>query len=118
MVVDRVTDSRRIAQLLASELSGLETGPLAAVSVVDADRDASPSPDGTDAYAIEYRGDHVGEVSLYPDRVRLRLAGDAAFDADDPPVPIESTDKGLVVRVESGAAVKRAVDVVRTVLTQ
>lgn len=121
MVEDRITDSRRVAQLLASELSGLETGPLADVSVVDADPGAAPSPEGTVAYAIADGEDRVGEVSLYPDSVRLRLSagasGDTVLPSDDesaPPVSVESTDGELVMAVEYGAGVKRAVDVVRS----
>ncbi|WP_152042832.1 hypothetical protein [Salinigranum salinum] len=54
MVDDRLTDGRRIAQLLASELDGLG-GVLAAVAVTDADRDADPTPDGAYAYRVTLR---------------------------------------------------------------
>jgi hypothetical protein len=56
MVENRVTDGTRIAQLLASELTGLSRGPLSGVEVVDADPDAEPSPGGTFAYAFEHEG--------------------------------------------------------------
>jgi hypothetical protein len=55
MVEDRLTDGRRIAELLASELDGLG-GALAAVAVVDADRDAEATPDGAYAYRVVRRG--------------------------------------------------------------
>jgi len=94
MVEDRVTDAKRVAQLLASELTGLETGPLAAVDVTDADPGADPSPGGTVAYRVTVEGAVVGAVVMYPDRVVVDLGED-----------------GLTV--ESGTAVKRAVDAVR-----
>lgn len=105
MVNDRVTDATRVAQLLASELTGLEVGPLETVDVTDADPDAEPSPEGTVAYRVTADGESVGTVLLYPDRavVDLGVEGSAGVEG--------TTDDELVV--ESGAAVKRAVDVVR-----
>ena len=100
MVEDRVTDGKRIAQLLASELSGLETGPLAAVAVADADPDAEPTPGGTVAYRVTYRDEQVGTARIYPERAVLSLsAGDRTE-----------------VSIGSGAAVKRTVDTVRETL--
>jgi hypothetical protein len=104
MVEDRITDGRRIAQLLASELTGLETGPLAAVSVTDADPDAEPSADGTVAYTIAHGGERVGIVRIYPERVVVTLG------------ELEGAAEQTVV-VDSGAAVKRAVDRIREALT-
>jgi hypothetical protein len=101
MAEDVVDDPTRIAQLLASELTGLQTGRLAAVSVTDADRDAEPSPDGTTAYGIAYDGDRVASVVLYPDGAVVELADG---------VP------GEPIRIETGAASKRAVDAIRDVL--
>lgn len=120
MVEDRVTDGKRIAQLLASELSGLKTGPLAEVAVTDADPDVEPSPDGPVAYAVEYRGSQTGSVSVYPDRARLRLKGDVdAVEEIDAPVPVERTDDGsIALSIESGVAVKRGVDALREVLAR
>jgi hypothetical protein len=118
MVEDRVTDGTRIAQLLASELTGLETGPLADVAVVGADPGVAPTPEGVRAYDVSYREERVGEVHIYPDRACVRLCGhlDAPDGDATPPVPVTRTDDGVVLSVESGAAVKRAVDVVRSVL--
>jgi len=118
MVEDRATDPNRVAELLASELTGLETGPLADVSVVDADPNVTPSPGGTGAYAIEYRERRVGEVVLLPDGVRVRLSVDASGVTADAAgrVPVEPTDGGSVLRVGSGAAVKPVVDVIRAAL--
>jgi len=82
MVDDRITDGGRTAQLLASELSGRDDGPLARLSVVDADRDAEPSPEGTTAYGIAVDGRRVGDVRLYPDRAELRVTA-ASVSLDD-----------------------------------
>lgn len=116
MVEDRVTDSKRIAQLFASELTGLETGPLSEVAVVDADPDVTPAPDGPVAYAVEFRGEQVGSVSLYPGRARARLAVDPDTAPDQPAIPVERAGRRVVLSIESGAAVKPAVDFVRAAL--
>ncbi|WP_159899872.1 hypothetical protein [Salinirussus salinus] len=100
MVEDRVTDGKRIAQLLASELTGLETGPLGAVAVTDADPEAEPSSGGTVAYRVTVEGEAVGAVVMYPGRVVVDLG-------------VEESETGGKLAVESGAAVKRAVDAVR-----
>lgn len=102
MVDDRVTDATRVAQLLASELTGLEVGPLETVDVTDADPDAEPSPEGTVAYRVTADGESVGTVLLYPDRVVADLGVEGSA---------RTTDDELVV--ESGAAVKRVVDAIR-----
>jgi len=118
MVEDRTTDTARIAGLFASELTGLETGPLADVAVVNADPDATPSPGGTAAYAIEYRESRVGTVALFPDRVRVRLAVDAGETTGTATgrVPVEPADEGCLLWIETGAAVKPAVDTIRAAL--
>ncbi|QLH78093.1 hypothetical protein HZS55_12615 [Halosimplex rubrum] len=114
MVEDRVTDGKRIAQLLSSELSGRDRGTLGDVSVVDADPDADPSPEGTVAYGVAYRDERVGAVRLYPDAAVLSIGGAGPADAErvrgsvDGP-GLTATDDGAL-RIESGAAVKRAVD--------
>ena len=53
MVVDEITDGRRIAQLLSSEVHGRESGSLGRLSVVDADRDVEPTEFGAFAYGID-----------------------------------------------------------------
>jgi len=102
MVRDRVTDGKRIAQLLASELTGLDVGPLGAVDVSDADPGADPSPEGTRAYRVTVDGDPVGAVVMHPERVVVELAADNPDGA-----------AGDELVVESGAAVKRTVDRLR-----
>ena len=113
MVEDRITDPRRIGQLLASELTGLATGTLAGVEVVDADRSATSSPEGTAAYGIAYRGRRVGRVRLYPDEAVVELDGLPVSETD---LPVERDGDTTRLRVESGAAVKRAVDAIRASL--
>lgn len=110
MVEDRVTDGTRIAQLLASELTGLERGPLSEVSVVDADPDVDPTVDGTFAYAVEFRGDRVAAVHVTPATARLTIhsAPDVTVDRED--VTVESASEGTVLVAHSGASVKRLVD--------
>jgi len=114
MVEDRVTDGKRIAQLLSSELSGRDRGALGKVSVVDAEPDAEPSPEGTVAYGVAYRDERVGTVRLYHDAAELSIGGAGPVDAQrvrgsvaGPDLSV--TDEGAT-RIESGAAVKRAVD--------
>jgi hypothetical protein len=101
---DRTTDPRRVAQLLASELDGRDRGAFAGLAVVDADRDATPSPDGTRAYAVERDGVQVAAVLLFPDEV--------ALDADDA-TAAAARERGLSVEggrvlVPDGASVKAA----------
>lgn len=129
MVEDRVTDGARIAQLLASELSGREDGRLDTVSVVDADPEAEPDPSGTTAYRVAVQGAVVAAVAIYPDATELSFV---PAEESTPAVPggggpldvaavrerahqagLDTGENGTVVRVESGAAVKRAFDAVR-----
>jgi hypothetical protein len=127
MVDDRLTDGRRIAELLASELDALQ-GVLTGVAVTDPDRDVTPTPDGAFAYLVvrrrESEATELAEVFVHPDRSRVefRVAPDVAAEA--------ATDEGLRVRpkavspprtlvfVEDGAAVKRTVAVFETVVDE
>jgi len=124
MVEDRLTDGRRIAQFLASEITGHEA--LAALAVTDPAPDVEPTPDGAFAYAIEYHDDghseRVATVSVQPDRVRL--AFERAVDA----VAEAAEAEGLRVRpkavrppktlvfVEDGAQVKWLLPALDTVV--
>jgi len=113
MVEDRVTSGKRIAQLLSSELSGRDRGTLGGVSVVDADPDAEPVPEGSVAYAVAYREERVGTVRLYPEAAELSVADRAGLAervADAVEGPDLAVTEGGAIRIESGAAVKRAVD--------
>lgn len=112
MVEDRITDGTRIAELLASELSGLETGSLEQVDVVDADRDATPSETGTEAYRLTYQGQGLGRVLLYPDSAKIHVEPDVEW--------FENTERSSIeddtLRVDSGAGVKDAVDALRQMI--
>lgn len=110
MVDDRVTDGKRIAQLLASELTGLETGGLASVSVVDADRDVTPDESGPLAYRIAVDREPVGTVHVYPEYVEVRFADSDTGGGTRFP-------DGDVLTVRDGASVKQAVDVIHAAVS-
>ena len=110
MVEDRVTDGKRIGQLLASELTGLERGALAEVSVVDADPDVEPTADGTFAYAVEYQGDRVATVHVTPATARLTIHSAPTLNVGREDVTVESASEWTVLVAHSGASVKRLVD--------
>jgi hypothetical protein len=126
MVEDGLSDGRRIAQLLSSELTGLAVGPLADVTVTDADPDVEPTPAGALAFRISHEGTNVGAVSVTPDAVLVEL-DPTTHGSDGAPATVRVDDaadlavrdrsgRGLEIRIESGAAVKPAIDVVREVL--
>ncbi|MEF8786930.1 MAG: hypothetical protein V5A45_13425 [Haloarculaceae archaeon] len=116
MVEDSITDPKRVAQLLASELTGLATPPLDRVTVVDADESATPSPDGTTAYAIASDERTVGRVLLYPDSAVVELDDIAIVGSDTDHLTVETDEDGTRLSLFSGVAVKRAVDVLRDAL--
>lgn len=111
MVEDRITDGKRIAQLLASELTGIETPPMDRVEVVDATPDAEPSPEGTEAYSVALDGDRIGTVTAYPDAAVLSVRGSLpdGFESAEG-LGVDVGDGRSSVRIEYGAAVKGAVD--------
>jgi len=117
MVEKRITDGKRIAQLLASELSGRETGVLADLSVVDADPDVEATDDGAFAYGVAISEDRLADAFVQPDRARLELgagldAGTEAAESEGLRVRPTATDPPrALVFVESGAEVKGAVEV-------
>ena len=117
MVEDRITDGKRIAELLASEVTGHESPPYDEMSVVNADPDVEPTADGARAYDMEYDDDRLARVFVQPDRIRLELyagldeAREAAEAGDLRTRPVASEPPRLVVFVEYGAATKRAFDV-------
>ncbi|UPM42508.1 hypothetical protein [Halocatena salina] len=119
MVTERITDGRRIGELLSSELSARSDSPLSVLSVTDADTDAEASEAGTYAYAITREDDatRLAEAFVHPDRLRLefRTELDAVSTAvsstplrarpkDDPP--------RLLVFLSDGAAVKHVLPAV------
>jgi hypothetical protein len=141
-VEDRLTDGRRIAELLAAELDGLG-GALARVAVRDADRDATPSADGTYAYRVvldhgptdaepdgttdaEPDGTNETEVAVvfvHPDRARVEFVTgqDAAATAADGAGlrvrPKAVRPPRTLVFVESAVEVKRVVEAFEAVVS-
>ena len=120
MVEKRLTDGRRIAQLLASEVTGHADG-LAGLSVTDADTDIEPTPDGAFAYGIDRDGDRVASVFVQPDRVRVEfehavdVAADAAREAGLRVRPKAVEPPETLVFVEDGAQVKWLLSALRRV---
>src|SRR6056297_1547145 len=113
MVEDRITDGKRIAQLLASELSGLATPPLDRVTVVDATPAVEPAPEGAAAYGLAVDGERIGTVTVFPDAAVLAVRGTLPSDTDaGGGVSVERGDEEVRIRIAYGAAVKRAVDLV------
>jgi hypothetical protein len=122
MTDDRITDGRRIAELLASEVTARSDGPLSGLELVDVQSDAEGSEDGTYAYGItvdEESQIRLADVYVQDDRAFLE------FRTGLDPIPATAEEVNLRVRpkavdpprvlvfVESGAAVKRALDVIR-----
>jgi len=121
MVEDRITDGRRIAELLSSELDGREDGDLAAVAVTNANRDVEPTAEGARAYDVACHDDRIARVFAHEDRVHLEFgtgqdtAAETASGIDLRVRPKATTPPRTLVFVESGAEVKRATDVVQAV---
>lgn len=131
MVDERITDGRRIAQLLASEIDGREDGELDRLEITNADRDVEPTADGAHAYDVT--------LTLIPDQPRAderiarvfvheafaRLAFETGSDAartaaEDLDLRVDQDETAVqplaVVFVDTGAAVKRATTVVERVV--
>jgi hypothetical protein len=111
MVDNTITDGKRIAQLLASEVTGLDGRLLGAVSVTGADPDSAPTQSGTEAYTVVAGDDPVGTVSMYPESATLTFERAVSWPDDQRPALLDESDDVLVV--SSGAGVKRAVDAIR-----
>lgn len=119
MVTERVTDGRRIAELLSSELTARTDGQLSDLGVVDADPDAEASAAGTFAYAVAVEGDEsrrLAEAFVHPDRLRLEFRAEletvsSAAAAADLRVRPKDGPRVLVF-VADGAGIKRALPVI------
>lgn len=118
MVEDELRDGRRIAQLLASELGGLETGALSTVSVVDAHPEATPEPGGTRAYAVAVEDEVAARVVITERTARAVLTDPAlARDLSAPPsLSLERGEDGPELVIERAADVKAAVDAIAAAL--
>ncbi|WP_330632359.1 hypothetical protein [Halocatena halophila] len=112
MSPDRELDGRRIGELLSSELTAREDGPLSSLSVVDAVPDAEPSVDGTFAYGVAHDDERVASVYLQEDRIRVEFnepteSVRSAAESTSLRVRPRSNPPGLLVFVTDGAGVKR-----------
>ncbi|THE63642.1 hypothetical protein D8Y22_17675 [Salinadaptatus halalkaliphilus] len=134
MVEEQISDGKRIAQLLASELEGRNDGGLEAVVVTNADRDVEPTADGARAYDIAFAdtdadpdddaetGRRFASVFVQDDRARLEVetsqetAAETARKSELRVRPKATEPPRTLVFVENGAAVKRAADVVQAVV--
>ncbi|ELY44023.1 hypothetical protein [Natronorubrum bangense] len=121
MVEERITDGRRIAELLASELDGREDGVLESVQVMNADRDVEPTVDGERAYDVTVADERIAQVFVHDDRARLEfeagqdVAAETAKELELRVRPKATEPPRTLVFVEHGAAVKRGSDVVQAV---
>ena len=144
MVQDRLRDGTRIAQLLASELTG-NRGALEAVVVVDADPDVEPTADGALAYRVAVVSDPaaivvddrgqttldkeieadpraVASVFVQPERARVEFrvapdcAAEAARRADLRSRPKAVDPPRTLVFLEDGAAAKHVRSVFEAVV--
>ncbi|GAB7020136.1 hypothetical protein [Halostagnicola bangensis] len=122
MVEKRITDGRRIAELLSSELDGREDGHLEHLAVVNADADVEPTADGARAYDVEREGEsgettRFARVFIHDDRAHVefeRGQDRAAAVAESSGLrvrPKATTPPKTLVFVEDGGEVKRASDV-------
>lgn len=121
MVEERVTDGKRIAELLSSEVTGHENDPYGDVRVGNADPDVEPSTEGERAYDVLLDGERLADVYVMPDRARLELRAGlepGEHEAEQQGLrtrPVGGSPPKVVVFVESGAEVKRALDVLGAV---
>lgn len=117
-MVDReITEGPRIAELLDAEIDGRTEPPLDVLSIADRDPAADPSGHGGRIFDVHADGRPLAHVVVQPDRLSLEFvagveaAREAATDADLRVRPTASTPPRTLVFVETGAAVKRATDV-------
>jgi hypothetical protein len=145
MTERRVTDGVRIAELLSSELHGRTDGVLAHVAVTDAVADVEPTEAGVRAYDVVWSpealvdepeqdvavlevdvgdadGERLASVFVHPERGRVEfhagvdVAAEAAAGTRLRVRPKATTPPRTLAFVESGAAVKDAVDVATDVV--
>lgn len=123
-MVDReITDGRRIARLLQAELEGLERPPFDAIAVTNQAADADTAPPDNRVFDVELAGETLASVYLQVDRISLDFsegllaAKERATESGLRTRPKATSPPGLLVFVENGASVKRAVDVIAAAAT-
>jgi hypothetical protein len=120
MVDTHINNGYRIAELLASEITGHKAA-LAPLSVVDADPDVTPTEDGAFTYHISHAAvnDHVATVYAHVEHIRvvIKLAATAAAEtASDTEVCVCSDTDGrpsgqTIITIDNGAEVKRSLPI-------
>jgi len=126
MVERELSDGVRVAQLLASELTGRTSAPFDDVAVSEADPDVQPTAEGARAYDVTLGGDPVASVFVQPTRARVEFRANTSLDAakraaEDAGLrarPRETSPPGLVVFVENGAHAKRVLAVFEAAVEQ
>lgn len=123
-MVDReITDGRRIATLLRAEIEGLEEPPFDGMTVVEPREDGDSEHPDERSFDVEHDGETLASVFRQEDRIYLEFDGDLAaareraLDAGLRTRPKATKPPGLLVFVENGASVKRAVDVLAAAAT-
>lgn len=94
MTERRERDPKRIAQLLASEVTGRSAGPLGRVTVVDAEPEATPSADGALAYRLALEAADDGERPSDSGERAARERSDEGAVATDASVEDGRSDPG------------------------
>lgn len=117
MVEDRVTEGRRVAELLSSEVTGRKDPPFDKLEVTDADTDVEATTDGARAFDISQEGSRLGRVFIQPDRARVELTTNAVAARE----ALSETDlrwrvaggkpPRIIVFLPDGVAVKRVLPV-------
>lgn len=123
MTDDRITDGRRIGELLASEVTARSKGPLSDLELVDVRSEIEGSADGTFAYGISINDRiRLSDVYIHDDRARLEFrvgldsVPEVAKEADLRVRPKAVEPPRVIVFIEDGGAVKRVLDVIRAAI--
>jgi len=117
MVTHELDDGIRIAELVASEITGHTDAPFDALAVENADLDVEPTVDGARAYDVTHDGDVLATVFVHPDRAHLELGlglDEARHVAEERHLrtrPKAVDPPRLLVFVENGAEAKRVLGV-------
>lgn len=117
MVGDELRDGIRIAQLVASEVTGHEDAPFSSLAIENADLDVESTIDGAEAFDVTHEGSVLATMFVHPDRAHLEFrsgledARHAAAERGLRVRPKAVEPPRLIVFVENGAEAKRALGV-------